>query len=445
VTLNKKDFGKNFHWGVSTAAYQIEGAHNKDGKGLSIWDIFTQNPKVIKDGSDARKSCNHYKYFKKDIKLIQKLHIPNYRFSISWSRIIPYGIGSINHKGIDFYDRLIDRCLQKGITPWITLYHWDLPNILELKGGWTNRDILEWFGDYTKIVARKYGDRVKNWLVLNEPLTFVGAGYFLGYHAPGRRGMGNFIPAMHHAMLCQGIGGRILRNLVYQGNIGTTVSATQIDQADDAPLAVETAARFDLIFNRLFIEPLLGLGYPLKEFPLLEKVLRHMQPGDEKNLVFDFDFIGLQNYTREVVKYAAFVPYMKGRIIPADQRGVKKTAMGWEVYPPAIYNMLHKFNNYGKIKEFIITENGASYNDVREKKMVHDTERIDFIKSQLKQILKAKQDGVNVTGYFIWSLLDNFEWAEGYTQRFGLVYTNFKNRKRYIKDSGYWFAEFLSD
>ena len=178
MKYTKKDFGADFKWGVSTAAYQIEGAYRKHGKGLSIWDMFVQEPGRIIDASNANKSCNHYKHYKKDVKLLRQLNIPNYRFSISWPRILPYGIGHINHRGVDFYDRLIDRCLEKGITPWITLYHWDLPNILELKGGWTNRDILDWFSDFVKISAFKFGDRVKNWLVLNEPVTFVGAGYF---------------------------------------------------------------------------------------------------------------------------------------------------------------------------------------------------------------------------------------------------------------------------
>lgn len=444
MKFKKKDFGKDFYWGVSTSAYQIEGAYRKHNKGLSIWDIFTRDSEKIKDGSNANKSSNHYKHFKKDISIIKKLNIPNYRFSVSWPRIIPNGMGTVNPKGIDFYNRLIDRCLKKGITPWITLYHWDLPNILELKGGWTNRDILEWFADYTDIVACEFGDRVKHWLVLNEPVTFIGAGYFLGYHAPGRKGIGNFMPAMHHAMLCQGIGGRLLKDIVPDAKIGTTVSMTQIDANGEGKIAQQTQARFDLIFNRLFIEPLLGLGYPVKDFPVLKKIDRYMQADDEKNLPFNFDFIGLQNYTREMVKYVPYIPYTKGKIVPAKEREAEYTAMGWEIYPESIYNMLHKLNAYGRIKEFIITENGASFPDIAEKKIIHDQRRINFLRAYMHQILRAKNDGINVTGYFIWTLMDNFEWAEGYTQRFGLVYTNFKNRKRYIKDSGYWLAKFLT-
>jgi beta-glucosidase len=445
MTLKKSDFGYDFHWGVSTAAYQIEGAYRKHGKGLSIWDVFTQNVDNIKDGSNANKSCNHYKHYKKDIVHLNKLNIPNYRFSISWPRILPNGIGEINQKGIDFYNRLIDRCLDKGITPWITLYHWDLPHGLEEKGGWTNRDILYWFSEYTQVAARNFGDRIKNWMVLNEPATFIGAGYFLGYHAPGKKGLNNFLPAMHHAMLCQGVGGRILKDMVPFNKVGTTISTTQIDYIGKGVRAEQTQVRFDIIFNRLFIEPIFGLGYPFKDFPLLKKVNRYLKQDDEKNLPFNFDFIGIQNYTREVVKYNPIVPYVKGKIVTASERGVEHTNMDWEVYPEAIYNMLHKINAYGKIKEFIITESGASFPDVRIKKKIHDTQRIKYLKSYMNQILRAKKDGININGYFIWTLLDNFEWAEGYTQRFGLVYTNFKNRKRYIKNSGYWFAEFLNE
>ena len=445
MSLNKTDFGPDFQWGVSTAAYQIEGAYKKHGKGPSIWDVFTQNSANIKDGSNGNKSCNHYKHYKKDVKLIKNLNIPNYRFSISWPRILPEGIGKINQRGIDFYNRLIDQCLDKGIIPWITLYHWDLPYELELKGGWTNRDILNWFAEYTEVAAKNFGDRVKNWLVLNEPATFIGAGYFLGYHAPGKKGINNFLPAMHHAMLCQGIGGRILKDLVLFSKVGTAVSTTQIDSHSASTKDVLAKNRFDVIFNRLFIEPLLGLGYPVKDFEPLEKVSQYIQQDDEKNLPFDFDFIGLQNYTREVVKFNPIIPYAKGKIVEARQRNVERTHMGWEIYPEAIYNMLHKLNAYGKIKEFVVTENGASFPDKKEKKRIFDYQRISFLEAHLKQVLRAKHDGINVTGYFVWTLLDNFEWAEGYMQRFGLVYTNFKNRKRYIKNSGYWFAGFLAE
>jgi beta-glucosidase len=445
MSFNKTDFGTDFRWGVSTAAYQVEGAYKKHGKGLSIWDIFTADNANIKDGTNANKGCNHYKHYKKDIKLIKKLNISNYRFSLSWPRILPEGIGRVNQRGLDFYNRLIDRCLEKNITPWITLYHWDLPQALEEKGGWINRDILNWFGEYAEIAAVNFGDRVKNWIVLNEPATFTGAGYFLGYHAPGKKGINNFLPAMHHAMLCQGKGGSILRERIPLCNVGTSFSTTQIDCDGTGVRAEQTKIRFDILFNRLFIEPVLGLGYPVKELDALKKVEQYMHQNDEKDLPFDFDFIGLQNYTREVVKYNPIIPYVKGKIVEARERKVKCTHMGWEIYPEAIYNMLQKLNSYGKIKEFIVTENGASFADQREKKIIHDPERIEFLKANMKQVLRAKNDRINVTGYFIWTLMDNFEWAEGYRQRFGLIYTNFTNRKRYIKDSGYWLAEFLAD
>jgi beta-glucosidase len=443
VTLRKKDFGKNFQWGTSTASYQIEGAWKKHGKGFSIWDTFTQDKSKIKDGSDGSKSTKHFKYFKKDINLLKTLNIPNYRFSISWPRILPNGTGKINEKGMDFYNRLIDRCLKKGITPWITLYHWDLPDILELKGGWTNRDILDWFANYTEIAASAFGDRVKNWIVLNEALSFTVTGYLLGYHAPGKKGLNNFIPAMHHALLCQGIGGRILKDAVYKAHVGTSINMTQVDAFSEGKRDQKACDRFDTASNRLFIEPLLGLGYPLKDLPMLKGVNRFIRDDDEKNLAFDFDFIGLQVYTREIVKYAPYIPVMKGKFVSAKERDVPHTEMGWEIYPEALYNMLHRLHSYGKIKKIIITENGASFPDELQKKQVHDPQRIDFLKSHMSQVLRAKKDGINIRGYFVWTLMDNFEWAEGYTQRFGLVYINFKNYKRYIKDSGYWLASFL--
>ncbi len=445
MKLKKEDFGKDFHWGVTTAAYQIEGAYNKHGKGLSIWDDFTKNSGKIKDKSTGNVACNHYHQYAKDVALIKTLNFKNYRFSLSWSRILPFGTKLVNTQGIDYYNKLIDTCLENGVTPWITLYHWDLPLELQKKGGWCNREILHWFAEFTELCVKRFGDRVKNWIILNEPMVYTGAGYFLGYHAPSKKGLLNFLPAMHHATLAQGVGGRIVRDLLPLANIGTTYSCSYIEPIDYKPKNVAAARRFDALLNRLYIEPVLGLGYPLEELPALKKVERYFQSGDEENIIFDFDFIGVQNYTREIIQHSWYVPYISGKIIEAEKRGKKTTTMGWEVYPESVYNMLHQFFKYKKVKNVLITESGAAFPDVlTDDKTVIDKQRINYFKDVLAYVLKAKDEGVNVNGYFVWSLLDNFEWTEGYTQRFGLIYTNYHNQERIIKNSGRWFQQFLA-
>jgi beta-glucosidase len=443
IKLVKEDFGPDFQWGVSVAAYQIEGAHESDGKGASIWDVFSNTKGKIKDNHHGNTACDFYNRFREDIDLIKKLNIPNFRFSISWSRILPNGIGEINQQGLDFYNQLIDHCLQQGVEPWITLYHWDLPHALEIKGGWTNREVVKWFQEFVVICANNFGDRVKNWMVMNEPVVFTGAGYFLGIHAPGRRGMKNFLPAIHHTTLAIAAGGRALRNNLPQANIGTTFSCSYIQPHRDLKRDQEAAKRVDALLNRLFLEPLLGLGYPEKELPILKGIKKIMQDNDKEDIIFDFDFIGIQNYTREIVKNSWLMPYVNASLIKAENRKVPITEMKWEVYPEAIYYMIKQFNQYPQIKKLLITENGSAFKDELQNGAVKDERRKQYIQQNLQQILKAKQEGLNIEGYFVWTLTDNFEWAEGYHPRFGLIHVDFETQKRTIKESGLWFKSFL--
>jgi len=444
LQLNKELFGNDFKWGVATAAFQIEGSHEADGKGLSIWDVFTAKKGRIKSGHHAMDACDFYNCYKDDVALIRELNIPNFRFSISWSRIMPTGQHPVNQAGIDHYNRIIDFLLECGIEPWVTLYHWDLPHALELKGGWTNRESVNWLTDYTTVCANSFGDRVKNWMVMNEPSVFTGAGYFLGIHAPGRRGIYNYLKAVHHVTLATAAGGRVLRDIVKEGNIGTTFSCTYIEAASGSKRDVAAAKRVDTLLNRAFIEPILGMGYPQEDLPVVRRMNAYIQPGDVKAMAFDFDFIGLQCYTREVVKASFFTPYMGARLISAKKRGIKiLTEMGWEVYPESIYHLLKRFNEYKGIRKLLITENGSAFPDVVTNGEVNDTLRTKYIQDHLKQLLKAKQEGVNVQGYFVWSLTDNFEWAEGYHARFGLIHVDFETQKRTIKQSGLWFKKFL--
>lgn len=442
--LNKNQFGNDFLWGVSTAAFQIEGAHDADGKGSSIWDVFTSQKGKIKNGHHAITACDFYNSYQDDINLIKELNIPNFRFSISWPRIMPTGVHPINQAGIDYYNKIIDSLLASGIEPWITLYHWDLPHELEVKGGWTNRESVSWFKEYVEVCVHYFGDRVKNWMVINEPSVFTGAGYFLGIHAPGKKGITNYLKAMHHVTLATAAGAKIIRERIPQANIGTTFSCTHIEPATESAKDIEAAKRVDTLLNRTFIEPILGLGYPQKELPVLKKLNNYILEDDLNNLAFDFDFIGLQCYTREVVKSSILTPYIGAELISAEKRNVISTDMGWEVYPPAMYHILKKFNEYDGIKKIIITENGAAFPDTVQNGKVHDIKRTHFIQDNLEQILRAKEEGLNVEGYFVWSLTDNFEWAEGYNARFGLIHVDFETQKRTIKNSGLWFKDFLS-
>ena len=444
--LKRSDFGKDFVWGTATAAYQIEGAWNLDGKGESIWDNFTHRNggKKIKTRDNGDVAADFYHSYESDIELMKRMNIPASRFSIAWSRVLPEGAGTPNQKGIDFYNRVIDKCLKEGVEPWITCYHWDLPQALQNKGGWMNRDILGWFEEYVELCGKNFGDRVKNWMVFNEPMAFVGGGYLLGIHAPGIFGFKSFYKAVHHATLCHGIGGKVLKNLVKGGNIGTTFSCSAIDAKTDDPLDMKAAVRADVMFNRLFIEPILGLGYPKKDLPALKKIEKYMKPEDEGNMKFDFDFIGVQNYSRLVAEYLGIVPLINGINVPAKKLG-DVTDMNWEVYPEGIYRIIKQFAAYEGVKNIYITENGAAFPDKVEGDEVHDPKRIQFLKDYLKNVLRAKREGVNVKGYFIWSFMDNFEWAEGNRPRFGIVHTDFKTQKRTIKDSGKWFTKFLAE
>lgn len=444
INISKKDFGENFTWGTAAAAYQVEGAYNKDGKGPSIWDMFTKvKGKIYKD-QNANTTCDFYHRYHGDILLMRSMNILNYRFSLSWSRLIPAGTGKINNEGVEFYNSLINFCLEQGVEPWVTIYHWDLPHALELKGGWTNREIINWFSDYVSFCIKTFGDRVKHWMILNEPMVFTGGGYFLGIHAPGKKGLTNFLAAMHHAALCQAEGGRIARSVNSRLKIGTTFSCSHIEPNKNTDADIIAAKKADAMLNRAFIEPILGLGYPIKDFKLLQRLEQFVKNNDESKLQFDMDFTGIQNYTREVVTHSHFIPFINAKIIGADKRNVDRTLMNWEVHPPSIYYILKKYAAYPSIKEIIVTENGAAFNDELVNENIFDEERKNYISAYISQVLKAKNEGVNVQGYFVWSFTDNFEWAEGYHPRFGIVYVDFRTQKRTIKLSGHWYSKFLN-
>lgn len=443
MLLKKEAFGKDFIWGVSTAAYQIEGAHDFDGKGPSIWDIFVKKKNKIFQSHHGDIACDFYNRYTQDLYLMHRLNIRHFRFSLSWSRILPNGIGEVNQSGIDFYNRLIDLSLELGITPWITLYHWDLPLALDKKGGWLNRDIKDWFTEYVAVCVKHFGDRVKHWMVLNEPTVFSAAGYFFGVHAPGKKGLDYFLAAAHHAALAQAAGARVIKALQPDSTVGTTFSCSHIEPYTDREKDILAAKKADVLLNRLLLEPLLGMGYPTREIKVLKRIEQYMKANDENDLKFNMDFIGVQNYTREIIKHSLFVPYLRAKIVNAKDRKVEMTAMNWEVYPESMYHILKKFNSYPNMPPLIITENGAAFPDKVEDNVVHDTKRLQYLQATIGQVLRAKQEGIPVKGYFVWTFLDNFEWAEGYQPRFGLVHVDFQTQQRTVKSSGQWYANFL--
>lgn len=443
--LRRSQFGKDFIWGVATAAYQIEGGYNEDGKGESNWDYFTHHHKnKIKTHENGDVADDFYHRYNTDLELMHSLNIPAHRFSIAWSRILPAGTGAVNQKGLDFYNRVIDKSLKEKIEPWVTCYHWDMPEALEKKGGWTNRESLKWFEEYVDVISRSFGDRVRNWMVINEPLSFTLAGYMLGIHAPGTFGFKSFYASIHHVTMAQAIGARAIRKNVNNANIGTTFSCAPVDGWKNTPANNAAAKRVDVISNRLFIEPVLGMGYPVKDLPALKHVLKYVKDDDEQKVKFDFDFIGLQNYTRLMAKHFALLPIVHALQIKPSRLTDRLTEMHWEVNPEAMYRIIKQFAAYPGVRKIIITENGEAVKDEVVNGEINDVARLQYIRDYLKQILKAKNEGIDVGGYFIWSFLDNFEWAEGYRPRLGIVGVDYKTQARIVKTSGKWYRGFLA-
>jgi beta-glucosidase len=443
--LNAKEFGDDFLWGVAMAAVQNEGAWNSYGKGPSIWDAFSRRQGKIKGGGKPIIACDFYHRYKDDILLAKALGFTVFRFSLSWARILPEGTGRVNKEGIAFYHKVIEECLKLGMTPYVTLYHWDLPVALEKEGGWTSHLMLKWFTRFATLCATEFGPTVKNWIVLNEPFGFTSLGYMLGRHAPGRMGLSNFLPAIHHAALAQAEGGRIIREHVPEAHIGTSFSCSEIIPYTNSVEDIAAAKRMDILMNRLFIEPALGRGYPREDFKFLERLELHNRSWKyTERMQFNFDFIGIQNYFPLVIRYNPLIPIVQASEVRAPGRGVPHTAMGWEINPDSFYRILKRFWLYGGVKEIIVSESGAAFKDEVVGGIVDDQRRIDYYQQYLLALLRAKKEGVNIKGYFAWTLMDNFEWAEGYRARFGLIHVDFATQLRTIKNSGYWFRDWLN-
>ncbi len=446
--LQRSDFGSDFRWGVATASYQIEGAWNVDGKGLSIWDEFTHRYRwpipTVRTGENGDVACDFYNRYADDVRLTAALGFNAKRFSISWPRVLPAGTGAVNAAGLDFYSRVVDACLERGLEPWITLYHWDLPQELNLRGGWPNRDIVNWFSEYTGVVASRLGDRVKRWMVFNEPLSFCAGGYLVGAHAPGIIGRKRFLASVHHVNLCQAAAARVLRDKVDGAIVGTTHVCVPVLATGNSPRHARARRSLDALLNRLYVEPNLGLGYPTGDCGFLRPIEGFVRPGDDQAIRVDFDFIGAQYYTR--VQAPPLPVPLVGTLpwVGKDFRRYDVNAMGQNSQPDGIHEALTTLHAYRRFPSIVVTENGTAVPDEVEGERIRDVRRIDYYRRHLAQVLRAKRDGVPVDGYFCWSLLDNFEWAEGYVPRFGLVHVDFATQRRLIKDSGYWFRQLLS-
>jgi beta-glucosidase len=441
------EFPKGFLWGAATAAYQVEGAWNEDGRGESIWDRFAHQAGNIKNGDNGDVACNSYHRYPDDIALLKQLNLKSYRFSIAWPRIQPTGSGAANSKGLDYYKRLTDAILEAGIRPLPTLYHWDLPQPLEDAGGWPARDTAERFADYVRIVAQALGDRIPQWVIFNEPKTFTGVGYWNGRHAPGRRDWPAFLRATHTVNLAQGQAFRALKATHGRLKVASAFDVAPMYPASASYADLAAAERWHQFQNLWFVTTALHGHYPEGVLPAERQAeLLGYRDGDERIMRAPLDFIGLNYYSPWIVQASTAhdsAPDIGVRGEWATAPGTHaKTDIGWDIYPEGLYQILVRMaRETGKLP-IEITENGASYNTAPDAQgQVRDAPRIAYLQSHLVALARAMHDGVPVRGYHCWSLLDNFEWAEGYSQRFGLVYVDFANgQRRIIKDSGRWYA-----
>jgi beta-glucosidase len=430
-----------FRFGTSTAAYQIEGAVCEGGRGPSVWDTFTAQPGRIKDGSSGEVACDHYHRLDEDVALLERLGAPGYRFSIAWPRIQPTGSGAPNEAGLDFYDRLIDGLLEKGVQPMATLFHWDLPQALEDDGGWLNRSTIDRFADYAAIVGERYADRVEHWIPINEPNVVTMLGYSIGVHAPGRTMMFDALPVAHHLLVAHGRAAIALRE-AGAGSVGCANNHAPMWPASDEPADVGATKLFDAMWNGMFLEPMLLGRYPADLWPLLEDVVR---AGDLATIRQPLDFYGVNYYNPMKVGAApedAEMPFEFRELV-----GYPTTDFGWPVVPDALREWLIMFRARFRaaLPPIMITESGCSYGMGPDADgVVDDQPRIDYLDAHLRAVAEAIRRGVDVRGYYTWSLMDNFEWNEGYTQRFGLVHVDYDTQVRTPKKSFQWYADLIA-
>ena len=429
-----------FVWGVATSSYQIEGAANEDGRGKSIWDTFCKVPGKVANFDNGDIACDHYHRFKEDLDLMKWMGVKAYRFSVAWPRVIPDGVGRVNEMGLDFYDRLIDSLLEREIAPWLTMYHWDLPEALQIRGGWNNREVVEWFGEYAEVLTSRFGDRVKNWMTLNEPLCSAWLGHLYGDMAPGIKDLQTALNVSHHLLMSHGLACQVIRSNVSEANAGIVINVTPAVPATDNQDDRNAAQLADGFDNRWFLDPVFGRTYPADVIDTLG-ASPEIHSGDMKLIAQDLDFLGVNFYFRQTV--AADQNSKPLPIRSVNRENVKRTAMNWEVHPQAFEEILLRISKEYSPKAIYITENGSAWNDEVINGEIIDDERIDYLARHLDAMRSAREQGAPILGYFAWSFLDNFEWAYGYEKRFGLIYVDYKTQKRTPKKSAFYYRQLL--
>jgi len=438
--MTARQFPRTFLFGVATSAYQIEGGHDIDGKEPSIWDAFCRRPGAVEDGSTGDVACDHYHRYREDVARMAALGLDAYRFSISWPRVLANG--GVNAQGLDFYDRLTDALLEQSIRPFVTLYHWDLPQKLQEKGGWASPETVERFAELAHVVAARLGDRVKDWITVNEPEVVAFVGHAQGRHAPGLRNDKLAFGVAHHLLLAHRAAEAEIRSEVKNARVGISLNLAPVHPASDSPEDLAAARRADGYLNRWYLDALSGRGYPTDMLEWYGELVDAKAADEMRSYRSDLDFLGINYYSRQVVR--AFPGDLLGtRQVPV--RDAAYTTMGWEVYPRGLSEILTRVARDYQPKAIYVTENGASFDDRPQNGGVHDPARTNYLAAHFSEAAAAIEAGVPLEGYFIWSLMDNFEWSHGYTKRFGIVYVDYATQRRTDKESAHWYREFLAD
>lgn len=442
-------FPDRFLWGVATSAYQIEGAWDEDGRGVSIWDTFCHTPGNVQDGSTGDVACDHYHRWPEDVALMRQIGVDAYRFSVSWPRILPEGWGQVNQKGLDHYSRLVDRLLEAGITPFLTLYHWELPQPLQDRGGWPARETAAAFADLAEAVVGRLGDRVDHWITHNEPWCTSFLSHQMGLHAPGWQDWRAALAAAHHVLLSHGMAVERIRTAAPEAEVGIALNFEPAVPASPSAADYHAARRYEGYYFRWFLDPLYGRRYPADMVAHYEaegrlpQGLDFVKAGDLALIATYTDFLGVNYYTRHVARADEADDNAPQTLFPAPPE--ERTEMGWEVYPKGLYDLLNRIHFEYAPPKLYVTESGCSYLDGPDDEgRVADERRIDYLQDHVAAVHGALENGVNVAGYFVWSLLDNFEWERGYTQRFGIVYVDYETQDRYLKDSAFWYQDVIA-
>ncbi len=444
--MTNKLFPQNFIWGTATSSYQIEGAWDEDGKGESIWDRFSHTLGKINDGTNGDVACDHYHRYHDDVALMAEMGLQAYRFSIAWPRILPAGRGVVNQKGLDFYGRLVDTLLEANITPFATLYHWDMPQVLEGQGGWPARDTVDAFIEYADAITRSLGDRVKNWITFNEPFVSAFVGYQYGAHAPGLKDPNAALRAAHHLLLAHGRSVPVIRANSPEAEVGITLNIGFFEPGSHSAADVARARTSDGHINRWFLDPVYGRHYPADMMANFRQQFNEsfdfIQDGDFETIAVPTDFLGLNYYTRHVARDNEAENNLPQVVFESQEN---RTDIDWEVYPEGLYQTLNRLYFDYQIPKIYITENGASYADgPDENGRVPDPRRLTYLKEHFAAAHQAIDNGVPLAGYFVWSFMDNFEWGHGYSQRFGIVWVDYETQERILKDSALWYKQVIA-